>query len=134
MPKKVDPKTPMGQAVRRHREARFANQGELAAATNPPMNQKAISDIELGNRAPDCAEIAALEVAFGMPRGALFIEGECIDVQAVLDAGLINLPSTTLTAILTDEELPAAMRPVLRTAYEAMVPPKARARARRRAG
>lgn len=132
MPKKVDPKTPMGWAVRRHREAKYANQGELAAATIPAMNQKAISDIELGNRPPDTDEIARLEVAFELPQGALYIEGKCIDIPALLDRGLIDLPSSTLTAILTDEELPSEMRPVLRTAYEAMRkprPPKARRRA-----
>lgn len=111
----------LGQALRRHREARGLSQERLSAATG--ISQSNFSNWERADRnmIPSVEDIAKIERALGLTPGALLIE-----------AGYVELPTSTLTMLEVDPDLAPERREIVADLYRAQVERSRPERPRRR--
>lgn len=118
MSARTTPRTALGAAIRRHREERRTTQTELGDQSE--LGQKRISDLESGKHSPGLDEVAALERALGLTRGALLIE-----------AGYCTIATTIADVVGLDPALTAYGRALVLTAYDAALQASAKEREER---
>lgn len=95
----------LGRAIERHRKARAMSQEALEAASG--VSQSSISQWQRGRRGvPNVNHVARLEEALGLRPGTLLIE-----------AGFVEMPTTTVEMIRADKALSPERREDLVAMY-----------------
>lgn len=91
VPKESPPRGPLGTALRKFRRRVGTSQDALADESGVPQHQ--ISRIERGLLSPTLEEVAALERALGIGKGALLIASGAIEIALTFEDAVEQDPT-----------------------------------------